>query len=75
MKAKLIFDLDKPDDRREMEKAMKATEMVIIIFEMFYNGRKRAESKAEENGTDPFDEYFTMFYEMIQEYELKTILE
>jgi len=46
-KAKLEFDLNDFDDRIEFERANKATDMALVLFEMVYNVRKELSYKFE----------------------------
>ena len=43
MKAKLIFDLDNPDDRMAHMRATKSLDMAVVLFEIQTNLKKRCE--------------------------------
>lgn len=47
MKAHLIFDLTQQDDVKAHQRAIKATDMAIVLFEIYYNLSKKLESKVD----------------------------
>lgn len=47
-KAVLKYDLSDPDDRIEHLRAVKATDMALVIWDFVYNMRKRVEDEIEE---------------------------
>ena len=48
-KATLTYDLNDPDDRIEHLRAVKATDMALVLWEIVYNTRKRVEYDIDEN--------------------------
>ena len=51
-KAILKYDLSDPDDRLEHLRAVKATDMALVIWELVYNTRKRIEYDIDANNLD-----------------------
>lgn len=71
MKAKLIFDLENPDDRVSFNIASKASDMASIIFEFTANCRKRLRQNAENDDViNGIDITFDKFYELLEEYDI-----
>ena len=48
-KAILKYDLSDPDDRMEHLRAIKATDMALVLWELVYNTRKRIEYDIDAN--------------------------
>ena len=48
-KAVLKYDLSDPDDRIEHLRAIKATDMALVLWELVYNTRKRIEYDIDAN--------------------------
>ena len=48
-KATITYDLTDPDDRLEHLRAIKATDMALVIWELVYNTRKRIEYDIDVN--------------------------
>ena len=53
-KATITYDLNDPDDRIDHLRAIKATDMALVIWELVYNTRKRMENEISENGADAY---------------------
>lgn len=47
-KAKLEYDLSDFDDLMEFERATKATDMALVLWELLYNTRKKLEHEFDE---------------------------
>ena len=47
-KAKLIYDLNDPDDTKAFLRATKSMDMALVIWEFVYNTRKRVEYEISE---------------------------
>lgn len=54
-KAKLTYDLNDSDDAMEHLRAIKSTDMALVLFELIYNTRKRMEYKIESENLDAYD--------------------
>jgi hypothetical protein len=48
-KAILKYDLSDPDDRIEHLRALKSTDMALVIWDFVYNTRKRIEYDIDKN--------------------------
>jgi hypothetical protein len=53
-KATLTYDLNDPDDRIEHLRAVKATDMALVIWDFVYNFRKGMEYQIDEYKYDPY---------------------
>ena len=49
MKSLLKFDLNNPDERMEFERATKATDLAIVIWELIYNVPREIENEIESD--------------------------
>jgi hypothetical protein len=54
-KATITYDLTDPDDRLEHLRAIKATDMALVIWELVYNTRKRIEYDIDKHDLDGYD--------------------
>lgn len=51
---------DTPEDQQALNRAIKSTDMAIVLFELSRNGRKKFERMLEsKNTTDQYDEGFS----------------
>ena len=68
-KAILEFDLTDSDDQREHLRAIKSTDMAIMIWELLYNTKKEFERKLEsdEKTTDKEFELLDTIWDRIRE--------
>lgn len=78
-KATLEFDLTDFDDRMEFERANRATDMALIIWEMVYNTRKDIEWNLEKSLEDGktltvFDGVDAVFDKLIEKLNEKGII-
>jgi hypothetical protein len=53
-KATITYDLTDPDDRLEHLRAIKATDMALVIWNFVHNTRKQMEAEIQENGVDAY---------------------
>ena len=53
-KATLTYDLNDPDDRIEHLRAVKATDMALVIWDFVYNSKKGMEYQIEEYKYDAY---------------------
>lgn len=53
-KATITYDLNDPDDRIEHLRAIKATDMALVLWEFVYNTRKRIEYDIDKNDLDGY---------------------
>jgi hypothetical protein len=70
-KATLTYDLNDPDDRLEHLRAVKATDMALVIFELVYNTRKRIQydiDKHNLNGDAVLDRMMIEISERLDEH-------
>lgn len=70
-KATLTYDLTDPDDRLEHLRAVKATDMALVIFELVYNTRKRIQydiDKHNLNGDAVLDRMMIEISERLDEH-------
>ena len=70
MKAILEFDLNDPDDTMAHCRAVKSTDMALVLWEMAYNVKKRIQSEAENEKLDSYDaieKVFEKFWEEMNE--------
>jgi hypothetical protein len=49
MKSLLKFNLNNPDERMEFERATKATDLAIILWELIYNVPRQIEDEIESD--------------------------
>ena len=55
MKAKLVFDLNNPDDRMEYERVNKSLDIVNALWSFLYNSKKQLLVDVENEDVDKFD--------------------
>ena len=70
MEAKLVYDLNDPDDRMAHMRAVKSLDMASALFDITRNLRKQVERRFEDDTTeyDSFDviqEVFDRIYEIL----------
>jgi hypothetical protein len=61
MKAILEFNLDELDDRMAHLRCVKSTGMAIVLFDVIYNLRKKAENAPLEDGKTELDYFYELF--------------
>jgi len=54
-KAKLIYDLNDPDDTKAFLRATKSMDMALVIWEFVYNTRKRVEWEIDNKNMSAYD--------------------
>lgn len=73
-KAILEFDLTDPDDAMEFERATKATDMALVLWELVFNTKKKMYNEIEfQNIKDPceaIDKLFEKVYEDLNDHGL-----
>ena len=62
-KAILEFDLNDSDDAMHHLRAVKSTDMAMVLWELAYNSKKRILNTIEENGIKEPDDAIELFYE------------
>lgn len=72
MKAKLIFDLNNPDDAREFKRMNKSKEMANAIFEFNYNTKKDLLNSAHDfkYKEDLIQNVFHVFDRILEEHNI-----
>lgn len=75
MKAKLIFDMDEPDDELALNRSLKATDMALVLFEIQYNLRKKCEWELEslEAYSDKWDGLEVVFRKLMELFDEHSI--
>jgi hypothetical protein len=71
MQAKLIFDLDNPDDRMAHLRCVKSLDMALVIWEFIRNSRKKLEDREYSKDSDVFDGIeatYEEFYNLLEEH-------
>ena len=70
-KAKLEYDLTDSDDQMEFERATKALDLALVLWEMCYNMKKKVhyeiESEKIESPYDAADKVFEKLWEEMEE--------
>ena len=70
-KAVLKYDLSDPDDRIEHLRALKSTDMALVIWDFVYNSKKGMEYQIEEYKYDAYtvlDKMLEIFSEKLNEH-------
>ena len=73
MKAKLVFDLNDPDDRIQHQRMLKSTDMQIALWDISQELRskvKYAPDDMDENALKAYDEIREYFYSKLNEYNI-----
>ena len=73
MKAKLVFDLNDPDDRLEHQRMLKSTDMQIALWDISQELRskvKYAPDDMDENARKAYEEMREYFYRKLNEYNI-----
>ena len=73
-KATLEFDLNDPDDQMAHLRAVKSLDMVLALWEIIYNTKKKIESEIEENkldGYDTLDKVYEKIWESLDDHGIK----
>lgn len=73
MKAKLIFDLDKAEDREDFEIYSKATDYYSALFEISINLRKKIEWELDNQDMSPYTVCERIFEKISEELEKNNI--
>jgi hypothetical protein len=63
MKAIIEYDLNDPDERMAHLRAVKSTDMAIVLFDILYNLEKKVQHEVEsfEADSDPSDGVYATF--------------
>jgi len=73
-KAILEFDLTDSDDLMEFERAVKATDMALVLWELVFNTKKRVFNDIEfdkiESPYDAIDKLYERLYEDLNDHGL-----
>jgi len=73
-KAILEFDLTDPDDAIEFERATKATDMALVLWELVFNTKKKMYNQIEfdkiESPYDAIDKLYEKIYDELNEHGL-----
>ena len=73
MKAKLVFDLNDPDDRIQHQRMLKSTDMQIALWDISQELRskvKYAPDDMDENALKAYEEIREYFYRKLNEYNI-----
>lgn len=73
MKAKLVFDLNDPDDRIQHQRMLKSTDMQIALWDISQELRskvKYAPDDMDENALNAYEEIREYFYRKLNEYNI-----
>ena len=73
MKAKLVFDLNDPDDRIQHQRMLKSTDMQIALWDISQELRskvKYAPDDMDENSRKAYEEMREFFYSKLNEYNI-----
>jgi hypothetical protein len=68
MQAKLIFDLDNPDDRMAHLRCVKSLDMALVIWEFLRNSRKKLEDREFKDGYEAIEATYEEFYNLLEEH-------
>ena len=73
-KAILEFDLTDPDDATEFERATKATDMALVLWQLVFNAKKQIFNEIEfekiESPYDAIDKFYERLYEELDDHGL-----
>ena len=73
-KAILEFDLTDPDDAMEFERAVKATDMALVLWQLVFNTKKQIFNEIEfekiESPYDAIDKFYERLYEELDDHGL-----
>ena len=73
MKAKLVFDLNDPDDRIQHQRMLKSTDMQIALWDISQELRskvKYAPDDMDKNALKAYEEMREYFYRKLNEYNI-----
>lgn len=72
MKGILEFDLNDQDDIMAHKRAVKATDMAVMLFQFAHNTKKSHEYKLDKYETkeDLLDAIYDQFWELMKEYNI-----
>jgi hypothetical protein len=73
MKAKLIFNLDDPDDSHSFKQCAKASDMAFVLWELCSNSKKKIEWEISEKNIDNYetlDLVFERFHDLLDEHHI-----
>jgi hypothetical protein len=70
MQAKLIFDLDNPDDQMAHLRCVKSLDMALVIWEFIRNSRKKLEDREFKDGYEAIEATYEEFYNLLEEHDI-----
>ena len=73
-KAKLVYDLNEPDDVMAHKRAVKSLDMAIALWTITHNTKKGMEWSMEGKEMDKYDALemvFDKIYEILEEHNIK----
>jgi hypothetical protein len=73
MKAKLIFNLNEPDDQIEYNRVNKSLDMVNALWHFLYNSKKQLLMDVENEDVDKFDAVelvYDRLFELLEEHDV-----
>ena len=73
MEAILKFDLSDPDDREDHARCVKATNMALVLWQLYFNEKKSLENKLGEkeyNKYEALDMVFERLRELLDEHDV-----
>jgi hypothetical protein len=73
-KAKLVYDLNEPDDVMAHKRAVKSLDMAIALWTITHNTKKGLEWSMEGKEMDKYDALemvFDKIYEILEEHNIK----
>jgi hypothetical protein len=73
MKAILEFNMDDAEDIQAHLRCVKATDMALVLWELYYNSKKTLENELEDKDIDSFetlDLVFSRFNSLLEEHDI-----
>lgn len=70
MRAKLIFNLDNPDDRMAHLRCVKSSDLCLAVWEFLKNSRKKLEETEFKNSYQAINETYKEFFDILEEYNI-----
>jgi len=67
MKAKLLFDLNDADDYKDHQQCIMASNMASVLFEIWFNMKKKVEWKIDESEFENQQECLDYVFKQISE--------
>lgn len=71
MKQQMIFDMDDPDDQRLCRIHNMAQDMYLALWQIDEKLRKKVKHATEDANIKQYEEIQELFYEILEEYNIK----